>query len=43
MATLNAIGGTVAIDMTNSTTVDHTEQAAPAHSGEYSWKTSTAS
>lgn len=40
MATLNAIGKTVDIDMTSNSLVDHAAQAAPVNASEYSWTTS---
>jgi hypothetical protein len=41
MATLNAIGGTVAIDMTSNGTVNHSSQSAPTNATQYSWLTTS--
>src|SRR5882672_3955779 len=41
MATLNAIGGTIDIDMRFSTQINHASQAAPNSASEYSWNTTS--
>jgi Ca2+-binding RTX toxin-like protein len=39
MATLNAIGGNVDIDMTSNSLVNHAAQSVPVNSSQYSWTT----
>src|SRR5262245_32318242 len=41
MATLNAIGGTIAIDMRFNTQINHASQAVPTNATEYSWNTTS--
>src|SRR5882757_6100149 len=41
MATLNAIGGTIDINMRLTTQINHASQAAPNSASEYSWNTTS--